>query len=201
MADFDEIVKLSKDELVKKLLSFDAEKRKKVLLRFQPEERINLIRMLEEERKKEEKESDQIVRESIEQMERNKLAEEIPLPESEEINIERLFGESELEQQVREEEPPEIPEEQRNTEYGRAAENRGIEYAAGIYDEITGIAKNGETGYDNISKAAELRDRLDELGKYESQNQAVKQMAEASSRIVKELFGEYQAKRDYVPGR
>jgi hypothetical protein len=201
MKEYEEIAKLSKSERVKKLLQLDAEKRNKVLKNFSPEERIVLMKEIKQELSKEEKEAEKLVQESFEQIERNEIAKKIPLPESKPIDINKLFSESKLEDSIREVHPR-FPEKETNVEYKVRGENRGnVQYASNLYNELNDIVQGGTDSYGSLVRAADIYDKIKELSKYESQSETTKNIAEGSRRIMKELFGEYLAKQDYIPGK
>ena len=78
---------------------------KKELSRLSPEERIKRLKLLEEERKKEVNEIELLIKESMQEIKTDKLAEEIA-PEQKAVDISRLFettGEQRLERTAREE--------------------------------------------------------------------------------------------------
>jgi hypothetical protein len=201
MKEYDDIARLSKNERVKKLLLLDAEKRNKVLKSFPPEERISLLKAMKQQLEKEEKDAEDIVKESVEQIERNEIAKKIPPPETKPVDINKLFTESRLEESIKEVHPK-FPEKERDVEYRVRGENRGgVQYASNLYNELNDIIKSGTDEYANLVKAADIYDKIKELSKYETQSEATKNIAEGSRRIMKELFGEYLAKQDYIPGR
>lgn len=78
---------------------------KKNLARLSPEERIKKLKLMEDERKKEVGEIEALIRQSIEEMRTDKLAEEVAPPQRA-VDISRLFeagGEQKLERTAREE--------------------------------------------------------------------------------------------------
>jgi hypothetical protein len=201
MKEFEEIAKLSKSERVKKLLLLDSDKRNKVLKNFPPEERISLMKEIKVQLAKEEKEADNLVKESFEQIERNEIAKKIPLPETKPVDINKLFTESKLEENLKEVHPR-FPEKETSVEYRVRGENQGnVQYALNLYNELNDIVQTGTDSYMSIVRAADIYDKIKELSKYESQSEATRNIAEGSRRIMKELFGEYLAKQDYVPGK
>ena len=81
---------------------------KKELTKLSPSERIKKLRLMEEERKKEVDEIEQLIRQSMQELRTDKLAEEVA-PEPRVVDISRLFettGEEKLERTAREEAPP-----------------------------------------------------------------------------------------------
>jgi len=81
---------------------------KKELSKLSPKERIKKLKLLEEERKKEVNEIERLIRESMQELKTDKLAEEVA-PEQRVVDISRLFeasGEQRLERTAREEAPP-----------------------------------------------------------------------------------------------
>lgn len=203
MDDIESIIKLPREELVKKLLFFSSSEIKKVLMRFEPEKRIIIIREIQKQREKEQKEAESLVNESIEEIkqdeknkEDNKQIEPLPAKYS-------VFSqEGGLEEQIKRTEPEKYPDEHHNINYniGDSSQSGGLLYAASLYDELSLISQNPQSnGYESLSRAAEIYDKIKDIGKYESQSQNVKNIAEGSRRIMEELFGEYKAKQDYMP--
>jgi len=78
---------------------------KKNLARLSPEERIKKLRLMEESKKKEVNEIGQLIKDSMQELRTDKLAEEIA-PEQKAVDISRLFeatGEEKLERTARKE--------------------------------------------------------------------------------------------------
>ncbi len=155
------------------------------LKRLSPEERIKHLRRLEDERKKDLDEAERLIRESIEELRVSEEEEEPPEPEP---RRESVFEESELEEQI-------ANEEHRHPE---AEEEQNVEYAVNLYSELAEVA-HADNPYQMISRAREINDRLGELAQYNSQDQRMKKIAEGSRRIMEELFGEYRANLEYRP--
>lgn len=81
---------------------------KKDLARLSPEERIKKLKLMEEERKKEVDEIENLIRRSMQELKTDKIAEEIA-PEPRAVDISRLFeaaGGEKLERTARQEAPP-----------------------------------------------------------------------------------------------
>ena len=81
---------------------------KKELSKLSPAERIKRLRLIEEERKKEATEIERLIKEAMQELKTEKIAEEIA-PEQRVVDISRLFeagGEQRLERTAREEAPP-----------------------------------------------------------------------------------------------
>ena len=77
---------------------------KKELTKLSPEERIKKLKLMEEERKKEVNEIERLIKESMQELKTDKLAEEVA-PEQRAVDISRLFesrGEDRLERTARE---------------------------------------------------------------------------------------------------
>jgi len=162
---------------------------KEELKKLSPEARIKKLKELEDKGKKELEETDKLIRESFEEIERREILDEPP--EEEEPARSIFEEESQLEQQVIEEEPTEIQDGQQN-----------IEYAINLYTELTGMAEEmaaANDGYMNMNRAAEIYDKIKETEKYQSQDQTAKNIAEGSRRLMRELFGDYKADLEYRP--
>lgn len=81
---------------------------KKQLSKLSPKERIKKLKLMEEERKKEVDEIEELIRKSMHELKTDKIAEEIA-PEQRAVDISSLFqaaGEQRLERTAREEAPP-----------------------------------------------------------------------------------------------
>lgn len=81
---------------------------KKELSKLLPQERIKKLKLMEEERKKEVDEIERLIKESMQELKTEKIAEEVA-PEQRAVDISRLFetfGEHRLERTAREEAPP-----------------------------------------------------------------------------------------------
>jgi hypothetical protein len=204
MTSFEELLRLSNHERIKRLLTLDSDKRNKLLKEFSPEERINIIKEIKKEREKEEKEAEKLVKESIEQIrdEDEKVKKQPPLDDKK-TGISQGFSESELEDRIKADETK-TQTEQKNVEYNLGTNRTRVEYAINLYNELGQIAQNvqgGNTGYETMARAGDLYERIKDLGKYEGRTEQVQQIAEGSKRLMKDLFGEYRSKHDYTPGK
>jgi len=149
------------------------------LRRLSPEERIKKLREVEDERKKELKEAEKLILESIS---------ELQAPEDDEPPDEPTRPpEEDLESQLQTTEPP--PEDEQN-----------VEYAINLYDELQEVAE-GAAGnpYQALTRAAEIYDKIMGADSYKGQDSTVKNIAEGSRRLMKEIFGEYKASLEYRP--
>lgn len=81
---------------------------KEEIAKLSPKERIKRLKLMEEERKKEVDEIESLIKQSMQELKTDKIAEEVA-PEPRTIDISRLFearGEERLERTAREEAPP-----------------------------------------------------------------------------------------------
>ncbi|MBI2647366.1 hypothetical protein HYW99_02725 [Candidatus Woesearchaeota archaeon] len=81
---------------------------KRELAKLPPQERIKKLKLMEEEREKEVDEIEKLIKESMQELKTDKLAEEVA-PEQRAVDISRLFGatgEQRLERTARQEAPP-----------------------------------------------------------------------------------------------
>ena len=82
-------------------------------------------------------------------------------------------------------------------------DSENIEYTINLYDELTGMAENinpNINGYANMDRATEIYERIKETEKYESTDQTIKNIAEGTRRIMKELYGdESRGENRYFP--
>jgi hypothetical protein len=149
----------------------------KKLRALTPEERLKRLRKLEDERKKELKETESLISESISQIEEEARKAEGPPAAASPRPIEE---ESDLERQVAQTEPTRAPE----------PKQRNVEYVINLYGEL-GRAE------DDRERAADIYRRILQNERYMGQDETVKQIAEGSRRMMKELFGEYRANLEY----
>lgn len=78
---------------------------KRELIKLSPEQRIKKLKLMEDERKKEVNEIERLIKESMQELKTDKLAEEVA-PEQKAVDISRLFeaaGEEKLERTARQE--------------------------------------------------------------------------------------------------
>jgi hypothetical protein len=81
---------------------------KEELVKLSPQERIKKLKLMEEDRKKEVDEIEILIKQSMQELKTDKLADDIA-PEQRAVDISRLFettGEQRLERTAREEAPP-----------------------------------------------------------------------------------------------
>ena len=139
------------------MVEFNKEELSKLPLRA----RIRRLKKLEEDRKKEIEEIDNLIKDSQRELRTEKVAEEVS-PEPEEVEISRLFkseGEEELERTVREEAPAE--------EEGEAGEARYLSFQQALedYEEIRDLGYTSVEGglsenqMEAIDKIGERLDR------------------------------------------
>jgi hypothetical protein len=156
---------------------------KEELKKLSPEERIARLKKLEEEHKNDLREAEKIISESIEELEVQRSK-----PDEEPEMQRRLPEELDLEQVLQKEEPK--PE---NIE-------GNVQYTITQYNELAEIAEEAVSGgYVNRARAEQLYRSLLQSESNMGQNQVVKEIAEGSRRLMKELLGSYAARQDYRP--
>lgn len=134
---------------------------KKELSRLSPEERIKKLRLMEDERKKESTEIERLIKEAMQEIKTDKIAEEIA-PEQRAVDISRLFevGGEELEKTIQ-------------SEQSLRAKGKG-EYQAfvRVYQDysslkkIAGYAEMGSLSQEHLESVDAIGERLDRT-KYE----------------------------------
>ena len=138
---------------------------KEELRRLSPADRIRRLREIEKESKKEIEEAERLIKESEESLRVEEATSDVEIPQPEEVDITKLFGEEEekLEETVKEEEPKITDEDQVKYEISKVmeyAEHLG-EGPASTYtmEKIEGMEENlGNIDYKQVSR--EIADEL-----------------------------------------
>jgi hypothetical protein len=151
----------------------------KELRKLGPEERLKKLKELEEQRKKELKEAEGLIKESIVELE--ETVKRAPPPQTTQSRAD-VEG-SDLEQQIAKEEP--VQEQGKN-----------ITYAVNLYGELREMRDVANT-YEGIMRAVDIYERIKSAETYQGNDASIKQIAQGSRRIMKELFGEYSANHEY----
>lgn len=141
------------------------------LRRLAPAERIRKLRELEEERKKEIEEAEKLIRESVEDLRREKATEDVEIPEAEEVNIEDLFGGEKLEDTVAKEAP---------------ADEDAIKYQTNIdYDYLRHVDTGNIQNY-NMEHIEQIRERLADID-YKALSADVAKQVVGTRKVLYEL--------------
>jgi hypothetical protein len=166
---------------------------KNELKKLSPEERIKKLRELEENKRKELEETNSLIKQSLDELEEiQQVVEEKPPIED---NSAKFQDDQNLEEQI----------EQSNISTPKIVDDdsTNIEYAINLYDELTDMAINPDqtdNGYANMDRATEIYERIKETEKYQSTDQTVRNIAEGTRRIMKELYDDdHRADIKYFP--
>jgi hypothetical protein len=164
---------------------------KNELKKLSPEERIIKLKELEETKKKELEETNSLIKQSLDELEEIELDDDKPPVKD---NSSQFQEDQNLEEQL----------EQTNiSPLNKDDDSENIEYTINLYDELTGMAENinpNINGYANMDRATEIYERIKETEKYESTDQTIKNIAEGTRRIMKELYGdESRGENRYFP--
>ncbi len=171
------------------------------LLKLSPEERLEKLRKLKEKKEKElEAETKKIMEDTIREIQekQKKLIEDIKLPEQKHVDIEQLFSGESIDDKADIQ-----PSEQEIIE----AEKSQYKLAdiAELYDELNAIKYNTQNSQQNINshyemqeKAAEIYQRIKDFSQKIDED-AAKDIAQGSRRIMRQLFGSYAAETKYHP--
>ena len=116
------------------------------LKRLPPDERIRKLRELEEESKKDLVDADKLIKESFEELRRDRVVEDTDVPESGPVDITHLFSEEEA-QQVIEKAAPEV-------------ENQVKYLVEKDYETLKELSSEPMDAY-NMHKVEEISERLD----------------------------------------
>lgn len=156
------------------MADFDKDELSKLPLR----ERIKRLKELEEQRKNESKEIEDMLKNSESQLRTEEVAEHIA-PRSKEVDISRLFGqeEEELEQTIKKEAPStDTPEGEEGTRY------LSLQQAVEDYEELKGInyaSMEGELEAEHMQAIDKIGERIDNT-KYLSASKEVSNILDAS---------------------
>jgi len=150
---------------------------KEELEKLTPAEKIKRLKKLEKENKKEIEEAGRLIKETKSQIEREKIAESVKVPETKPIDIESLFKEEEpsLETTVKKEAPP-VEKEEKN-----------LYLLAQAYEEVKGMLYSEERLNE---RQLEWIDRLGEKvskAKYETTSDQVANLAVATRTLVSKI--------------
>lgn len=150
---------------------------KEELSRLSPENRIKKLRLMEEERKKEVDEIERLIKNSMQELKTDKLAEEIT-PEQRAVDISRLFeisGEQRLERTAREEASPATL--MRGT--------RGYQAIAQTYEAYSRLKAMGSNLTDE--QISDIRDRLNTAERYMTDAEKATSKLDASRAVLYKL--------------
>jgi hypothetical protein len=172
-------------------LDFDA----KNLSMLPPEERLKKLKELEKKRQQELKEAEKLIRQSIEELHREEDAKKEAAGERQSVQTapQKIFedsGKSGLEEALDRAKPDEFAEEEQI--------RRQQQYTLERYDELREMRETGSI-YNNQERAFELYREIMQSAKYQSQNDTVSKVAQGSSRMMEELFGDDRQKAKYFP--
>lgn len=134
---------------------------KKELTKLSPKERIKKLKLMEEERKKEVDEIEHLIKESMQELKTDKIAEEIA-PEQRAVDITRLFvgGGGELEKTVEVKQPSRVRGKGEYHAFAQAYQD----YSS--LKKIIGYAAMGSLSQDQLEAVDKIGERLDRT-KYE----------------------------------
>ncbi len=165
---------------------------KKDLSKLRPEERLKKLKELEDQHKKEIEEVKKLISRSKKEL--------VEIEQEEEREYEEPEQEFEgLAQRI-------LPDEESGLENIARTQDlapQDEEDMASIYHQLVTLEEEGSDDYGNMAQALELYQRINEIGdtadQYNNRTEAMKEIAQGSKRIIKQLMGSYQAKQDYSP--
>jgi hypothetical protein len=166
---------------------------KKDLSKLSPDARLRKLKEIEDQHEKEIEEVKDLISKSKKEL--------IEIEREEELEYEEPDDDFEgLAQRI-------MPEEESGLENIARTEslvNQEEEDMASIYQQLVTLEEEGGSdNYGNMAQAFELYERINEIGntadQYNSQTEAMKEIAQGSKRIIKQLMGNYQSKQDYSP--
>lgn len=148
---------------------------KKELAKLSPQERIKKLKLMEEERREEVNEIEELIKKSMHELKTDKIAEEIA-PEQKSVDISRLFqttGEDRLERTAREEAPT------------TGGGTRGYQAIVQTYEAYSQLKAMG-TSLTN-EQIADIRDRLNTAERYMTEGEKAASKLDASRAVLYKL--------------
>ena len=155
------------------------------LNRLPPKERIEKLRLMEEERQKEATEIERLIKESMQELRTDKLAEEVA-PEPKPVDISRLFeatGEQRLERTAREEAPPVASMKGNN---GYILEQISYAYSK-LKEFYATISRGGSLTGEQGTEVVRIRERVVTAERYKPPSEEVARILDASKSVLKRL--------------
>jgi hypothetical protein len=167
------------------------------LKKLSPEERIKKLKELEEKSKKEIEKAQKLIKESEEEIAIEQKLKDVEIPDSEEIDVTKLFKKEESLEETVEKEKITISEEdlREQHEYFKELPTRRIEERAEYLQR-----RVDETGYVNNNQALEMaamyqeiREREDGLrqGNYKPMSARVEEELNMAKGIARKVLGEF----------
>ena len=154
---------------------------KKEFAKLSPEERIRRLKLLEEERKKDASEIGQLIKQSMQELRTEKLAEEIT-PERKAVDISRLFEKesgSKLEKTARQ---------SNSTAAGNYQTVTQVYQAYSQLREFYGIAAGGSSlTQDQLKAIGQIGERLNVAEKYMTESERAASKLNASKAVLYKL--------------
>lgn len=127
--------------------------------RLRPEERIRKLKELEERRKKEIVEAERMIEDSIAEIRKERIIEEVEFPRPEEVDITRHFRAEEKRSALEDVAQREMPE---------AVEERLGQYATRLEEIKEEMYANPNRAYEFVQEAREQMERLSEISEHYS---------------------------------
>ena len=158
---------------------------KKELNRLSPQERIKKLKSMEEERKKEVDEIEKLIKESMQELKTDKIAEEIA-PEQRVVDISRLFetrGEEKLERTVREGTSPAF---MKGTK-GYQAITQTYQAYSQLSQFYTVVSMGGSLTEDEKRKVGEIGERINTAERYMTESEKAVSKLDARRMILYKL--------------
>ena len=159
---------------------------KKELAKLSPQERIKKLKLMEQERKKEVDEIEQLIKESMQALKTDKLAEEVA-PEQRAVDISRLFearGEERLERTAREEAPANAS----------MKGNKGYHAIVQTYEAYSQLSKfysivsmGGSLSQEQLVAIGQIGERINTVERYMTEGEKAASKLDASKNVLYKL--------------
>ena len=158
---------------------------KKELSKLSPEDRLKKLKLMEEDRKKEVNEIERLIKESIQELKIDKLAEEVA-PEQKAVDISRLFetsGEDALERTARKEAKSNLA---KNTRGYRAITQIYQDYSQ--LKEFYGMVSMGSgLSKEHIAAIGQIGERISAVERYMTESEKSASKLDASRTVLYKL--------------
>lgn len=190
-----EEIKELEDSEIEKYLALSKEKLIAELKKLDPELRINVIKKIEQARKKEQEETASLMKESLEQVSIEDALKDVPTPEIDEVRLDDLFAGESIDSSI--EELPKVPS--LADGYMSKTQQENVDYASDLYGQLKDMYDNASSGNVGYDTARDIADRLDNFAKYKSDTEHLREIADGAKSILKKIKGEYVSQFDYSP--
>lgn len=188
-------IKELEDSEIEKYLTLSKENLILELKKLDPEVRIQVIKKIEAARKREQLETAELMKESLEQVSIEDALKDVPTPEISEVNIDDLFSSDSIDSALEDvQAQPSLSE-----GYISKTQQENVDYASDLYGQLKDMYDNASTDQVGYDTAKDITERLDNFAKYKSDMEHLREIADGAKSILKKIKGDYVSQFDYDP--